>query len=73
MKTFLLGLTVGLGLAGTIALAGMYDQQGQPSAPRGSIQQFEYFRGRQQQLDIQHMREQQDRDRLNRQVNPCAK
>lgn len=74
MTRFMLGLAVGLGLAGTIALAGdLYDRQGNPSAPRGSVQQFDYFRGRQQQLDVQALRREADRQRLERQVHPCAK
>lgn len=72
MRTFLLGLTVGLGLSAIGAQAGsLYDRSGQPAAPRGSIQQFDYFRQRQQQLDIGAMRQQADRDRLNQAVRPC--
>lgn len=74
MKTFLLGLTVGLGLSAIAAQAGsLYDSKGQPAAPRGSIQQQDYFRQRQQQLDIGAMRREADRQRLEHQVNPCAK
>lgn len=74
MKTFLLGLTVGLGLSAIAAQAGsLYDRNGQPAAPRGSVQEFDYFRNRQQQIDIGAMRREADRQRLERQVNPCAK
>lgn len=72
MKTFFLGLTVGLSVSGIVAWAGdLYDSKGQPSAPRGSIQQFDYFRNRQQQLDIQQLRQQADRQRSER--IPCGK
>jgi len=72
MRIFLLSLTVGLGLAGTIALAGdLYDRQGNVKAPAGSVQQFDYFRSRQQHLDIGAMRRQMERDRLNQAVRPC--
>lgn len=74
MKTFFLGAMVGSILTGTLAGAGnLYDQQGNPSAPKGSVQQSDYFRQRGQQLDIQHMREQADRDRLNQAAKPCAR
>jgi len=74
MTQFILGallgsfITVGLSVAGTF-----YDSNGQPAVPRGSVQQFDYFRQRQQQLDIKHMREQGDREALERklQKNPC--
>lgn len=72
MKLFLCGLAVGLGLAGTIALAGdLYDRKGNPAAPSGLIQQYDYYRQRQQQLDIGAMRREADRQRLEHQGNPC--
>lgn len=64
MRQFIGGIIVGVVMTGSIGLAGMYDRQGAPSAPRGSVQQSDYFRQRGQQLDIQHMREQADRARL---------
>lgn len=74
MRQFLCGLIVGLTLAGTIGYAGQfYDRNGNPSAPSGSIQQFIYFRERQAQLDIAHMRRQADQDRLRAMTNPCAR
>ena len=74
MKSFILGAIMGGVLTASFGLAGsMYDRDGQPAAPRGSVQQFDYFRQRQQFLDIQGLRRQTDRDRLERQVNPCAK
>jgi hypothetical protein len=61
-----------MALSGTLALAGsLYDSKGNPAGLPGSIQQFDYFRQRQQQLDVQHLRQQADRDRLERRINPC--
>jgi len=74
MKQFILGALFGSLLTGTVVGAGsFYDSKGQPAAPRGSVQQFDYFRQRQQQLDINHMREQMDRQALDRKLgkNPC--
>ena len=74
MKQFILGMLFGSMVTGTVVGAGnFYDSKGQPAAPRGSIQQFDYFRQRQQQLDINHMREQMDRQALDRKLgkNPC--
>lgn len=74
MRTFFVGLIVGLSLSGVVAWAGnLYDSQGNVSAPHGSQQQMDYFRARGQQLDIQHLRQQADRDRLNQVVRPCEK
>ena len=71
MKHFMLGIALGSLLTGTIAGATrFYDSKGQPNAPAGSIQQFDYFRQRQQFIDIGHIREQADRDRS---TKPCAK
>lgn len=74
MKQFILGAMLGSLITGGLAVAGtFYDSKGQPAAPRGSVQQFDYFRQRQQQLDIKHMREQQDRQELDRKLGkyPC--
>jgi len=74
MKQFILGLLVGSMITGTVVGAGsFYDSKGNVRAPSGSVQQFDYFRQRQQQLDIKHMREQQDREALDRKLgkNPC--
>lgn len=74
MKTFFLGAMVGSILTGTLAGAGnLYDRAGNPAAPRGSVQQSDYFRQRGQQLDIEHLRKQADQDRLNQAAKPCAK
>jgi len=74
MQQFILGILVGSLVTGTVVGAGsFYDSKGQPSAPRGSVQQFDYFRQRQQQLDIQHMRDQMDRQELDQKMGkkPC--
>lgn len=74
MKRFAFGLIVGSILTGSLGVAGtFYDRDGQPNAPRGSIQSFDYFRQRQQFLDIQAMRRQADQDQLSHMTNPCAK
>lgn len=75
MRNLLLGiilgstLTAGLGIAGT----NLYNRDGAVQAPNGSQQQFDYFRQRQLFLDVQHMRQQADNDRLNQMTKPCAK
>ncbi|MBA5866401.1 MAG: hypothetical protein GDA67_06855 [Nitrospira sp. CR1.3] len=56
-----------------VGAANLYDSKGNVQAPRGSTQQFDYFRQRQQQLDIQHMRNQMDKQDLDRKGGkaPC--
>jgi len=74
MQNFLCGLIVGAVMLGSLSYAGQfYDSNGQPSAPSGSIQQFDYFRQRQQQLDIEHMRKLQNQQELDRKLrkSPC--
>ena len=74
MRTFLLGAMVGSALTASLGLAGnLYDSKGNPSAPRGSIQQFDRFRQRQQQLDVGAMRREMEQDRVNKAANPCSK
>jgi hypothetical protein len=73
MRNFLCGLIVGLGLSGSVVLAGnLYDPQGNLRAPAGSQQQYDYFRQRQQQLDIGALRRHAEEDRAAGRV-PCAK
>lgn len=72
MNQFMLGVVLGSCLTGGLGVAGgLYDRQGNPSGPAGSIQQFDYFRGRQQQLDVQAMRRQLEQARANRGGIPC--
>lgn len=73
MGQFSLGLIVGIVLSASVGIAGnLYDRAGQPAAPRGSTQQYDYFRSRQQQLDIGAMRQQADRAATDRKLGkPC--
>jgi hypothetical protein len=74
MRGFLAGILLGILITGTVVKAGnFYDSKGNMAAPRGSQQQFDYFRQRQQQLDIQHMRDQINKQELDRRLgkNPC--
>ena len=74
MKQFTLGILLGSLVTGTVVGTGsLYDSKGKVAAPRGSQQQFDYFRQRQQQLDIEHMRDQMDKQQLERRLgkNPC--
>ena len=74
MKQFVLGVLLGSLATGTVAGAGkLYDSKGNVKAPSGSQQQFDYFRQRQQQIDIGHMRKQMEQQELDRKLgkNPC--
>ena len=74
MKQFTLGILFGSLVTGTVVGAGsFYDSKGNVAAPRGSQQQFDYFRQRQQQLDISNMRKQMEQQDLDRRLgkNPC--
>lgn len=74
MRQFVLGLVVGSVVTGTVVGAGtFYDSKGNVKAPGGTVQQFDYFRQRQQQLDIQQMRKQMEQQDLDRKLghNPC--
>jgi hypothetical protein len=69
-----LGTLVGSLVTGTVVGAGnFYDSKGNVTAPRGSQQQFDYFRQRQQQIDISNMRKQMEQQDLDRRIgkNPC--
>ena len=74
MKQFALGILFGSLLTGTVVgAANLYDSKGNLNAPRGSQQQFDYFRQRQQQIDISNMRRQMERQDFDRRHghNPC--
>ena len=74
MHQFIFGILVGSMITGTVVGAGsLYDSKGNVKAPAGSTQQFDYFRQRQQQLDIGHMRKQMDQQELDRKLGktPC--
>lgn len=71
---FMLGVLVGSFITGSLGLAGtLYDSKGQPFAPSGSIQQFDYFRQRQQFLDISAMRRNQEEALRQQRLTPCAR
>ncbi|MDK2744422.1 MAG: hypothetical protein NDI90_16090 [Nitrospira sp. BO4] len=74
MKHFIFGILIGSVMTGTAVGGGsLYDSKGNMQAPRGSTQQFDYFRQRQQWLDLQHMRNQLDKQELDRKLGkyPC--
>ena len=75
MRQFFLGILFGSLVTGTVVGAGsLYDSKGNVQAPRGSQQQFDYFRQRQQQLDVEHMRKQLDQQEFDRKYKlkgPC--
>ena len=74
MKQLALGMILGSLLTGTMVGAGtFYDQHGQPNAPAGSIQQFDYFRQRQLFLDAQNLRRNQEESMRQQRLNPCAR
>ena len=71
MRNFILGLLIGSILTGTVVGADtFYNQKGTPSAPAGSIQQFDYFRQRQFFLDQSAIR--RNAEEANR-LNPCGR
>ena len=74
MQQFMWGILFGSLITGTAVWAGsLYDSKGNVTAPRGSQQQFDYFRQRQQQIDISNMRKQMEQQQLDRKLgkNPC--
>ena len=74
MKQFALGIVLGSLVTGTVVGAGnLYDSKGNVKAPSGSQQQFDYFRQRQQQIDISNMRKQMEQGELDRKLGkiPC--
>jgi hypothetical protein len=74
MKQFILGILVGSLVTGTVVGAGnFYDSKGNVQAPRGSVQQYDYFRQRQLYLDMSNMRKQMEQQELDRKLGkkPC--
>ena len=74
MRQFVLGILVGSLVTGTVVGAGtLYDSNGNVNAPRGSVQQFDYFRQRQMFLDMGNMRKQMEQQELDRKLgkHPC--
>lgn len=71
MNSFVAGVVLGSLLTAGIGMGGQfYDRNGQPSAPSGSIQQFDYFRQRQQALDLNAIRRNQEEQLRH---NPCGR
>jgi hypothetical protein len=59
-------------LTGSLALAAsFYDNAGQPSAPSGSVQQYDYFRFRNQMMEQSQMNQQLRNDYAHRGLKPC--
>lgn len=59
MKNLMLGMVLGSLLTAGLGIAGdLYGSKGQLAAPKGSVQSYDYFRQRQQFLDIAAMRRQ---------------
>ena len=74
MKHFIFGILIGSVITGTAVGAGnLYDSKGNVQAPRGSVQQYDYFRQRQQWLDVENMRKQMDKHEMDRKLGkqPC--
>jgi hypothetical protein len=68
MTRFALGIIVGCLLTTSLGFAGkFYDSSGKPNAPNGSIQSYDYFRMRQQFIDVGHIAQQGTKP------IPCAK
>ena len=68
MKTFIAGILLGICFDGTVTVLAKDYLNRSPQQ-----QQYDYFRQRQQQLDVEHMRKQMDEQALNRKYNqrPC--
>ena len=70
MKNLILGILIGITVAVPVVWAGQfYDSKGNVKAPAGSQQSFDYFRQRQQFLDLGAMRRNSDAMR----ADPCAR
>jgi hypothetical protein len=74
LTALIMGVVLGSALTVSIVGAGsLYDPKGNVRAPAGSPQQFDYFRQRQQYLDINAMRHQTDRMATEQKLNPCGR
>ena len=72
MRNLLLGIIIGSALTGTVVGAqNFYTPGGKPSAPTGSVQQYDYFRFRQQMIDINQMNQRAKDAAANRFASPC--
>jgi hypothetical protein len=74
MKNLVFGILLGSCLTTGLGLAqNYYDSNGALSAPRGSQQQYDYYRQRELYTDMNAVRRENDRMRLRELENPCAK
>jgi hypothetical protein len=74
MKQLMFGVLLGSLLTTGIGLArDLYDSKGNVQAPRGSQQSYDYFRQRQQQLDVGALRRQADQAPRSGLADPCAR
>lgn len=74
MKHFAFGLLIGGVFTASLGIAGQfYNSNGSPAAPSGSIQQFDYFRQRQQSLDLNAIRRNQEEQLRQQRLNPCLR
>jgi hypothetical protein len=74
MRNFIFGFILASLLTGSLGLAGsFYDSTGQPNAPTGSIQQFDYFRQRQFFLDQGALRKNSEEMLRQQKLNPCGR
>lgn len=74
MRQLVMGVIIGSVLTGGIVWGGQfYDSHGKPNAPSGSVAQFDYFRMRQQQIDVGHMRDLADKQAREQRMFPCRK
>lgn len=72
MRQLILGVLLGSLLTTLgVGAADLYDRNGQVQAPRGSQQQFDYFRQRQLFLDVQKQRQNQEQAQSG--LVPCAR
>ena len=74
MKTFALGLIIGSVLTAATGFAvELYDRHGNVQAPRGSVQEYDYFTQRQVFLDVQQQRQLQEQGRVESLLQPCVR
>lgn len=70
MRNLIIGIIVGSTLTASLGVAAQfYNSKGEPAAPRGSIQSYDYYRSRQLFIDQHHLREGIDALR----ANPCGR
>lgn len=74
LKGFLVGFVIGIMPLWSFSFAGpLYDAKGQVAAPRGSVQQFDYFRQRQLFIDASAMSRNIEEIARQNKMNPCKR